>query len=1132
MVRRKMFFVTLFCFIAIYSNSQTNNVEPPDLMPKSPEIKAFDRYGEYPVSEYTGIPSINIPLYTIKLKDIEIPISLDYHATGIQVAQEATWVGLGWNLLAGGNVSTLSVETIDAPTSSFAQPSEWNKILNYKPMYYKEGDPRFFHEDGLRLWKFVCNAEDPLQSNTPDNTILEGLRGSGQRDIYKISVLGNTFKVSIHPVTGNIVYNGEKNKYKIIKNSWLSWTVTDENGYIYIFSDIESYLAPENVERTSTWYLTRIYYPGLSDILLEIKYSKSYPQYLPTFSEYINSYTTLDGLTSMDNFINRKFNSGQIKTCLSISSIISPLDSIIFTTQSRDDIRNGVALNQIVIYDRANKSEIKRFKFEYDYFTGTNTGASESTFDYVTKRLRLKKLYEQNGAQIKGSYMFAYNEIPLPYKTSFSQDLWGYYNGEDNSTPVKIQATATGDELQFATGRTLIPDPVFSSLNQTDKPLGFDDIRLANRGVDKNKIIAGMLKSITYPTGGRTEFEFEPNTISNYNYPVSNKIQASSIIVNKHVINNGNPGFSTPSQVFENEKEVKAKIKVFITGKDYNLSQMGSFYVTLTLARQQKKYMILTDEQKIEFNNKKSITIEEDIILPVGRITLNTFVLSGMPYQGYNLQNGVEATLVFQDLNYIENLKNTESVGGGLRIKKITNYTDNTTIASVKTYNYSLDGKLISPLHFAAIHSKRFPTSGTPSGTTGNTEQKTMGLLTSYNSYDYTSGGCDFVVGYDKVEVKTVSPINPANTGKVIYEFINIPSRSYYTNFFYPTEVQYCNGKVSEKTILNVKGDILRTEKNTYNINNLDYNYINIYASDNFIGPRDAYVPFDPAGFCQVVNPYAYNTSFDIIVYPTNSYNVYLTKKDETIYYDTQTLNIGSTYEYDLFNYHLKKSTVTSKERKKVTEYKYVLNYEPSDFPYQTSMVDLNMVGIPIEEIHTVNNTHVLSNKIEFSKFGSIIAPSSLLVKNGTGAYERRLKYENYDNYGNLRYFTMDDDASKTVYIWGYNYQYLLAEIKNATYNQITSIIPVSTLEAISKRKMPTAADFTLINNLRNNPSLKDAHITTFKHKPLIGITEITNPNGVTEYYSYDIFNRLEEKYFEVNKVKRILQKYDYYYKK
>lgn len=70
-----------------------------------PQAYSFAQYADMPVSLYTGTPSIDIPLYTIQVGGYSFPISLSYHASGIKVSQEASWVGLGWNLNAGGNIS-------------------------------------------------------------------------------------------------------------------------------------------------------------------------------------------------------------------------------------------------------------------------------------------------------------------------------------------------------------------------------------------------------------------------------------------------------------------------------------------------------------------------------------------------------------------------------------------------------------------------------------------------------------------------------------------------------------------------------------------------------------------------------------------------------------------------------------------------------------------------------------------------------------------------------------------------------------------------------------------------------------------------------------------------------------------
>lgn len=89
------------------------SVQMPTFPYKSPEAAAFERYGQYQANEYTGVPDISIPLYELKDRDIDIPITLTYDASGIKVDQEATWVGLGWNLNVGGCITLVPAGQVD-----------------------------------------------------------------------------------------------------------------------------------------------------------------------------------------------------------------------------------------------------------------------------------------------------------------------------------------------------------------------------------------------------------------------------------------------------------------------------------------------------------------------------------------------------------------------------------------------------------------------------------------------------------------------------------------------------------------------------------------------------------------------------------------------------------------------------------------------------------------------------------------------------------------------------------------------------------------------------------------------------------------------------------------------------------
>jgi hypothetical protein len=76
-----------------------------NVMPPLPNSSAFAKYGDWPVSLYTGVPNISVPVTTLKGRTIDLPVTLSYHAAGNKVGDIASWVGLGWSLSAGGVIS-------------------------------------------------------------------------------------------------------------------------------------------------------------------------------------------------------------------------------------------------------------------------------------------------------------------------------------------------------------------------------------------------------------------------------------------------------------------------------------------------------------------------------------------------------------------------------------------------------------------------------------------------------------------------------------------------------------------------------------------------------------------------------------------------------------------------------------------------------------------------------------------------------------------------------------------------------------------------------------------------------------------------------------------------------------------
>lgn len=104
---RKINYVLLFVVYNFYS--QNYNSSTPVHYPMSSTVWEFAKYGNVPVDEYRGLANINVPLYNIKVDNVEIPLNLNYYSGGIKVSEEASIVGLGWNF----NLPTIIQEVKD-----------------------------------------------------------------------------------------------------------------------------------------------------------------------------------------------------------------------------------------------------------------------------------------------------------------------------------------------------------------------------------------------------------------------------------------------------------------------------------------------------------------------------------------------------------------------------------------------------------------------------------------------------------------------------------------------------------------------------------------------------------------------------------------------------------------------------------------------------------------------------------------------------------------------------------------------------------------------------------------------------------------------------------------------------------
>ena len=95
----------LFSIVCMLAGASLYSQEIPVYSVTCPEASGLGEYGKVPVSHFTGIPNISVPLYEIKFGKYVIPISADYHLASVRPNDPPGSLGLGWTLMTGGVIS-------------------------------------------------------------------------------------------------------------------------------------------------------------------------------------------------------------------------------------------------------------------------------------------------------------------------------------------------------------------------------------------------------------------------------------------------------------------------------------------------------------------------------------------------------------------------------------------------------------------------------------------------------------------------------------------------------------------------------------------------------------------------------------------------------------------------------------------------------------------------------------------------------------------------------------------------------------------------------------------------------------------------------------------------------------------
>jgi Family of unknown function (DUF5977) len=469
------------------ANFKANKVIPP-----TPEAAALGKYGNVPVSLFTGTPGISIPLYQLAGNSISVPVQLNYNAGGFNPQEIATWVGLNWSLNAGGVITRSVMGNPDVTSNYFKSPS---------PLVI----PGQF--------------TDPFAYADYMDNLRKGYN-EAQPDVYYYNFAGHSGKFCINP--DNTIIKKEKNNYIINASVGFAGgsfvTIKDDQGVLYEFMEYESStITPDDMGNApiatytypSTWYLTKIV---SADGYEEIGFTYhttalEHTQFNNLYQSEADIYESTTDLSGTSNLIltstsgsvpatvktKRKY--VQQITLKKAGQLVSYIDFLSDIDQRQDLDHNTSSgfpgerlLKDIKVYTKDPSAAFilnKQFALNYSYFS--NSGQPPQQWQY--KRLRLDNLQEVpvlSGTATPPPHIFTYNDDNLmPNLSSTAMDHWGFYN-KSGSTRLVPNAT-----INYTTGNITVT--------------------AENRQPSLSGSSSYLINNIKYPAGGSTSFEYELN---------------------------------------------------------------------------------------------------------------------------------------------------------------------------------------------------------------------------------------------------------------------------------------------------------------------------------------------------------------------------------------------------------------------------------------------------------------------------------------------------------------------------------------------------------------------------------------------------------------------------------------------
>ena len=1105
----------MLCVSVIHSQEVVNTfLDMPKIIPQSPEAASLLRFEDTPVNECSGTADISIPLFTLPNSTLQLPFVLRYCSSGIRVSEASGWTGLGWSLNLGG-IARQQVGALDSRHTAI--PADWTFLREEWLPQRVSGRP---YQVGTGFAPLDAQNDDATgRHHLSSGVINDSWFGDGEKDVFCLSLPNGKscrFVFERHETVNDgkdyepfIIGDREHLKIYVKGSSRNEIHVYDTDGSMYVFTPVNIY---DNVPMS--YILSKIVETNRDETQITYQEYKNYN--IPILSETY-------AVKKINAVKSSRILSG---SCLSSSYYPSMIKTKLATVHFHTHVvgKHGPLLDSITVVNNFNGERNYKDVFSYDTFSYDRTGGSfldssdlpdycrSSYYNVFTDadlgyRAKLTSVtrYGSNDDSHE-HFSLDYDSQPLPLRTSFAQDFWGYYNGESNNSSLTGYA-----HTLISNGNDIIRNG-YVTYNIMDDVLS---VKGAVRNVSQNRITTGMLTGITFPTGGNVKFSYEPNSFSNHFFPCIEDRNKLSTSASENIFVNNSSNENKPKAVIKIDRKQKVKLQMTLVYQDYELYQVSHSNIKIQKVYGESPFSIEYRFTDCASNNRKTCTVNKEIELSSGVYEITgTLVGVTPPTDSFSRTRNLLTATITYTKQPSEAYKNFRSYGGGVRIREITYLDSDNNVQKQISYKYdNNDGKSTGVLlrNECNVEDRVL---ACISSTHGTDKCEFVNNCKLYSTSVATASPlCALTVGYKHV-TKAIYDKNSGTTTKeeTDYECKEGTTFGEYMHYF-----SNINGKPLVRKFFD-RDRLFKQVEYEYKIENDTGIYCNVNIKDRYCGE----LPMYTTGLIGLVTEPVLKDypRYVIRMAPYEGYDINLTNICTREFFGNDTVVTKQEIAYDRNKQVIRQTRLCSDGASISDTFSYYQSHNGDDDFYRR----MNLTGLIHTKTISKSGSQVTTVKTYFKRAADMIphVQKTFMLVNGNES--SNIRYD-YDNYANVQSITRNE-IKKTTYLWSYNNSYPVLCIKGADFSEISGWLSPSVIAALGNSTDENDIR-KRIESIRSQLSSKPVTIDSFTYRPMVGINSITIPTGLTTSFVFDGLGRLTEVRDNNGYVK---EEYDYNY--